>query len=86
MARSEVRIEWRNGTFEKILRSQGMHSIMQHYGSQVCARANQLSMPRAKYGFKVAQGRKRFWKARIYTGNYAAMVDAHKRNTLTKVI
>lgn len=86
MARSEVRIEWRNGTFEKILRSQGMHSIMQHYGSQVCARANQRSTPRAKYGFKVVQGRKRFWKVRVYTGNYVAMLDSRKHNTLTKVI
>lgn len=86
MGRSDIRIEWRKGTFEKVLRSQGMYSIMQHYGSQVCARANSRAMPRAKYGFKVAQGRKRFWKARIYTGNYVAMVDARKRGTLTKVI
>ena len=69
-----------------MLRSQGMYLIMYHFGHEVCNKANRMAMPRARYGIKVSQGRKRFWKARIYTGNYVAMVDAHKHNTLTKVI
>ena len=86
MASSDVRIEWKPNMMAKVLRSQGAYAIMQRFGNEVCARANHLAMPKARYGMKVSPGRKRFWKARIYTGNIVAMVDARKRGTLTKVI
>ena len=87
MARPDIRIEWKKDAMGTILRSQGMHAIMEHFGKQVCDRANQRSNPRAKYGMKVTQGTKmRAWKARIYTANIVAMRDARKHNTLTKVL
>lgn len=84
---NDLRIEWKDGFFRKIVRSSGMASIMENAGNQVCRRANSLASGGAEYGMKVTQGRgPRAWKARIYTANYKAMKDAADRGTLTKVI
>lgn len=86
---SKVDIKWTPGGFYRLRSEPGVRKALDKWADRVASNANRMAGTKNAYRTSSRQGARRpqgRWRDTVITGNYDAMKDNAKNQTLTKAL